>query len=95
MAARNSGALIGYKKFANAVKRRQINAYCRGATLLVDLGCGRGGDLQKWQEAGVASVLALDLSAAQVALGARSQTLRLTLTVTLTLALTLTLTLAL
>ena len=52
MAVRNSGALISYKKFANAVKRRQIAEYAGGATLLVDLGCGRGGDLQKWQEAG-------------------------------------------
>ena len=66
LATRNQGALIAYKKHANAVKRRQIEQYAGGTNLLVDLGCGRGGDINKWREARVRHVMALDLSAAQL-----------------------------
>ena len=40
--------------------------YARNAASLLDLGCGRGGDLSKWREAGVRNVLAMDLSADQL-----------------------------
>ena len=43
-----------------------INTYARRADVLVELGCGRGGDLSKWRDAGVHSVVALDLSASQL-----------------------------
>ena len=67
LAARRSGPLYAYKRYANAAKRRMIMRYAGGAgATLVDLGCGRGGDLGKWREAGLRHVLALDLSAAQL-----------------------------
>ena len=66
MQRRNAGALIKYKKHANAVKRRMIEQYASGAPLLVDLGCGRGGDINKWREARIRNVVALDLSAQQL-----------------------------
>ena len=66
LAARDAGALIAYKRHANAVKRRMIEEYAGGAELLVDMGCGRGGDINKWREARVRRVMALDLSAAQL-----------------------------
>ena len=66
LAVRNSGALIQYKRHANGVKRRMIEQYAGGAALLVDLGCGRGGDIGKWRDARVQRVVALDLSAKQL-----------------------------
>lgn len=66
MSARRSGPLYGYKRYANAVKRRLIEQYAANAALLVDVGCGRGGDIDKWRGAGVRKVLALDLSGAQL-----------------------------
>ena len=66
LAVRNAGALIAYKKFANAVKRRMISEYSPGAALLVDIGCGRGGDISKWRDAKVQHVVAMDLSDAQL-----------------------------
>ena len=32
----------------------------------MELGCGRGGDISKWRDAGVRRVVALDLSAEQL-----------------------------
>ena len=66
LATRRSGALYVYKKHANAVKRRMIEEFAGNASLLVDLGCGRGGDINKWKEARIRQVIALDLSAAQL-----------------------------
>ena len=66
LAKRKAGALYKYKFFANAVKRRMYNMYCRRAAAIVELGCGRGGDIQKWKEAEVGRVVALDLSSAQL-----------------------------
>ncbi len=66
LAVRRGGPLIRYKRWANSAKRRLINQYAGGASVLVDLGCGRGGDIGKWHEARVGQVLALDLSSAQL-----------------------------
>lgn len=66
MAARQNGNLYSYKRFANAVKRHLIQEHATGARCLVDLGCGRGGDLSKWQHAGVQHVIATDLSGARL-----------------------------
>ena len=41
-------------------------AYARGAPAIVELGCGRGGDISKWRDARVRRVIALDLSSAQL-----------------------------
>ena len=66
LTARRSGPLYGYKRYANAVKRRLIEQYAANANLLVDVGCGRGGDIDKWRGANVRRVLAMDLSGAQL-----------------------------
>ena len=66
LAKRKGGALYKYKLFANAVKRRMYGAYARGAPAIVELGCGRGGDISKWRDARVRRVIALDLSTAQL-----------------------------
>ena len=66
LATRNAGVLIKYKKHANAVKRRQVDQYAGGANLLVDLGCGRGGDINKWCSSNIGNVVAMDLSSLQL-----------------------------
>ena len=66
MQQRKSGPLIKYKEFANSVKRRMYAEYAQGVSSLVDLACGRGGDISKWRDAGAQHVIAMDLSAAQL-----------------------------
>jgi mRNA (guanine-N7-)-methyltransferase len=66
LATRRSCVLYTYKRYANAVKRQLIISYARGANCLVDVGCGRGGDISKWRDACVKNVVATDLSAAQL-----------------------------
>eukprot|EP00962_Isochrysis_galbana_P043398 scaffold16508_cov108-Isochrysis_galbana.AAC.1 len=66
LATRRSGVLYTYKRYANAVKRQLICKHAAGAGCLVDIGCGRGGDIGKWRDAGVRRVVATDLSAAQL-----------------------------
>lgn len=62
---RAHGPLIAYKKLANGLKRAQVDAR-RGARLLADVGCGRGGDLAKWWDGRIARVVATDLSPAEL-----------------------------
>lgn len=67
MAARRSGDLYTYKCYANAVKRHLIREHAADAPCLVDIGCGRGGDLSKWRHAGIRTVVATDVSPARLA----------------------------
>ena len=63
---RRMGVLYNYKRYANSVKRSLIQTFARNVSLLIDIGCGRGGDILKWRDAHVKNVLATDLSAAQL-----------------------------
>ena len=63
---RRSGPLYKYKDFANNVKRRLIKQHAGRAASLVELGCGRGGDINKWRDANIRNVLGVDLSADQL-----------------------------
>lgn len=54
------------KRYHNAVKRELINRFaCKGGRLL-DLACGRGGDLRKWFDAGLSYVRGYDLSPGEI-----------------------------
>ena len=66
MRQRQQGAAIQLKKFHNEVKRELIRTYAGGARRLLDLACGRGGDLQKWADAEVREVVAVDLSPKEI-----------------------------
>jgi len=63
---RQQGPAIQLKNFHNDVKRELINCYARGARRLLDLACGRGGDLKKWADAGIKEVVGVDLSPMEI-----------------------------
>jgi len=62
MRERKKGLAMPLKKFHNQIKRELINSFARGKRNLLDLACGRGGDINKWNDAGVKKVLGVDLS---------------------------------
>lgn len=62
---RAQGPLFELKKFHNAQKRELIVKYGSRASLL-DIGCGRGGDIGKWMDAGIRCVTGLDISAEEL-----------------------------
>lgn len=48
--------------FHNAAKRAMLEAFAAGSESLLDLACGRGGDLHKWRALGIPRVLGVDVS---------------------------------
>ncbi len=52
---------IQYRKFHNIVKQKLLN-FPKQGTYLLDLGCGKGGDIMKWIASGYTHVLAIDSS---------------------------------
>ena len=69
--ARAQGASYPLKKFHNTVKRKLLNHFHRGPALL-DVCCGRGGDLLKWkalcdeEKTGLRQVTAMDFSSNEI-----------------------------
>ena len=54
------------KDYHNLVKRSMIAGLSSNAASLLDLACGRGGDLRKWFDAGIQRVHAVDISEASI-----------------------------
>ena len=50
------------RKFHNYVKFGLYIKYCKANTILLDLGCGRGGDMFKWQKVGIKQVMSIDIN---------------------------------
>lgn len=70
--SRSEGAALPLKQYHNSIKRELINAFSGGpGSSLLDLACGRGGDVWKWMDAGLRYVLGVDLSPGEVAEAAR------------------------
>jgi len=59
-AERSKGDLYQLKRHHNAVKRDLLRSYASES--LLDIGCGRGGDIQKWRDLGLSRVHGIDLS---------------------------------
>ena len=64
--ARAAGPSMPLKKFHNSIKRAMINRFAHGADRLLDLACGRGGDLWKWIDADIKYVKGVDLSPGEI-----------------------------
>ena len=54
------------QKFHNKAKRALLDAFAKNATSLLDLACGRGGDVHKWRAIGIRKVVGLDVSEGSV-----------------------------
>jgi mRNA (guanine-N7-)-methyltransferase len=66
IAKRAQGPLIELKKFHNNIKRSLIKTFAGNKTTLLDVGCGRGGDLGKWIDGRVGYVRGIDVSDAEI-----------------------------
>ncbi|GLC58689.1 hypothetical protein PLESTB_001390100 [Pleodorina starrii] len=63
---RSEGPAQELKNFHNHIKRQLIMRFAYKQERLLDLCCGRGGDLHKWREAQVGFVKGLDISEREV-----------------------------
>jgi mRNA (guanine-N7-)-methyltransferase len=60
--ARRNGSMISMKRFHNEIKDFLLGRFAYNRDALLDLCCGRGGDIHKWIKNKVKFVKALDLS---------------------------------
>lgn len=63
---RNSRLYAEVYNFHNDIKEYMYKEYVRQGNLLLELGCGRGGDLYKWKRSKPAKVVALDYSLSNI-----------------------------
>ena len=63
----NTSCRTALNKFHNRAKRALLNEFVDAPHRLLDLACGRGGDVHKWLAAGIREVVGLDVSAQSVA----------------------------
>eukprot|EP00041_Stephanoeca_diplocostata_P035155 m.1229007 g.1229007 ORF g.1229007 m.1229007 type:complete len:697 (-) comp24649_c0_seq23:2323-4413(-) len=68
---RRQDRLFPLKDYHNTVKRALITCLSRRCEALLDLACGRGGDLNKWWDAGVRCVDGVDISVAEIDIACR------------------------
>lgn len=64
--ARKTGRATPLRNFHNTIKRLLIQRFAKEAPRLLDLCCGRGGDIIKWHHAGVKYVKGLDISEGEI-----------------------------
>ncbi len=59
---RDNGSGAKLKNFHNDIKKLLYQTFAKNVNMLLDLGCGRGGDIHKWKHSGIKYVEAIDLS---------------------------------
>ena len=52
--------MLNHKIQCNNVKRRLIQRFCKNSDIVVDLCCGRGGDILKWDKSNIKRVIGID-----------------------------------
>lgn len=50
------------KKFHNNIKKEIITKYATNCNKLIDLGCGKGGDMHKWINSNIKFVIGYDIN---------------------------------
>ena len=50
------------RRFHNYIKFLMYQKYCKPEDTLLDLGCGRGGDMFKWEKVGIKNVVGIDVN---------------------------------
>ena len=63
---RAMGPSAPIKRYHNSVKRKLIETFAKNVPRLLDIACGRGGDISKWNAAGVGHVTGIDISSKEV-----------------------------
>jgi len=63
---RARGLAAPLKRYHNTIKRHLLRVFAKDANRLLDVACGRGGDLAKWDACGVKHVLGLDISPREI-----------------------------
>ncbi|AKI79152.1 putative mRNA-capping enzyme [Acanthamoeba polyphaga mimivirus] len=58
---KNTSNAAGMRAFNNWIKSNMITTYCRDGSKVLDIGCGRGGDLIKFINAGVEFYVGIDI----------------------------------
>lgn len=64
---RSAGPMAPMKAFHNHIKKLLLYEFAGGTNSLLDLCCGRGGDLFKWNSAGIRYVKGLDFAKDEIA----------------------------
>lgn len=59
---RNKSPIIKLRKFNNIIKYMLINKFVKAGDKVLDLGCGKGGDLHKWHKSKVSQYVGIDIS---------------------------------
>ncbi|CAG8696119.1 17005_t:CDS:2 [Cetraspora pellucida] len=59
---RNESTILFLKNFNNWIKSVIIGKYVGANSTVLDIGCGKGGDLLKWKAAKISALVGLDLS---------------------------------
>ncbi|CCD25518.1 mRNA (guanine-N7)-methyltransferase NDAI_0F02000 [Naumovozyma dairenensis CBS 421] len=58
--------IIKLRNFNNAIKYMLIDKYTKRGDVVVELGCGKGGDLRKYGNAGISQFIGIDISNASI-----------------------------
>jgi SAM-dependent methyltransferase len=62
MVSRQQSYFFEMRRFHNNIKRDLIQRYAKNAVNLLDLACGKGGDLQKWNDNNIKNVVGYDIN---------------------------------
>ena len=71
--SRQTGPLFTTKRYHNYVKQILYGMFTKQGDSIVDIGCGKGGDLHKWEVNRLRSVMAVDINAAYIEEAKRRQ----------------------
>eukprot|EP00004_Rigifila_ramosa_P013933 TRINITY_DN3123_c0_g1_i4.p2 TRINITY_DN3123_c0_g1~~TRINITY_DN3123_c0_g1_i4.p2 ORF type:complete len:256 (+),score=53.69 TRINITY_DN3123_c0_g1_i4:33-770(+) len=64
--SRDTGPAAPLKKYHNMVKRRLLEHFATNAEALLDIACGRGGDLRKWQDCNIGFIKGVDVAPGEI-----------------------------